>query len=110
MGSTKTKPHIQKQAAEDKAFWQQHIAAQAVSEISKLAYCRANQVDYARFMYWSKNESLGSLVKPLVAIKLRSATDELSSKTPLCTLVFKSGGCLHVHDARVLTVILDRLN
>lgn len=109
MKEVKTKYRIAKQPHEDQAFWQQHIAAHAVSGVSKITYCYLNQVDYARFIYWSNKESLDASAKPLVAIKLHSIAEEVS-KVPLCTLAFKSGACLHIHDERVLAVILDRLN
>ncbi len=106
------KCHIPKQASEDAAFWQQHIAAHATSGLSKSAYCHAQQVDYARFLYWSQKAAAAlkaSTPSPLVTIKV--AADSLSSMSPvLCTLPLKKGGCLQIHDVQVLSVIFDRLN
>ncbi len=108
MQSTKAKYRIAKQTTEDKKFWQKHIAAHAASGISKIAYCRINQVDHARFTYWSKKESLTHAASPLVAVKLQSVS-AASSNMPLCTLTMKNGCCLSVHDERVLSLILDKL-
>ena len=109
MESTNSHCRIPKQVGEDKTFWQQHIAACAVSGISKAAYCHANQVDYARFIYWSKKELSPDSIVPLVAVKLSAGQHALPSNVSLCTLQLKNGYHLHVHDARVLPVILDRL-
>lgn len=103
-----------KQAGEDKTFWQHHIAAQAVSGISKTTYCGLNQVDYARFIYWSRKKSVVKTVGSLVAVKLKPAAENATATRVtvtdvLCTLTFTRGDCLQVYHERVLSLILDKL-
>lgn len=108
MGIATTNPRVQKQAGEDKTFWHQHIATQTSSGLSKLAYCLANQVDYSRFIYWSKKATTFS-AKPLIAIKLSDGESRGHSMV-LCTVLLKSGCSLQVHDVRALPAILEELN
>jgi len=108
MGIAKTNPRVQKQPGEDETFWHQHIATQISSGLSKLAYCQAYQVDYSRFIYWSKKATTSS-VKPLIAVKLSSG-EERGHSMALCTVLLKSGCSLHVHDVRALPVIIEELN
>lgn len=110
MKSAKVKSRIPKQAVEGKKFWQKHIAAHATSGVSKSAYCQLNQVDYARFVYWSRKEAAISSSSPLIAVKLQPTADEARNNALLCTLVLKNGDHLHIHDAQVLPIILGRLN
>lgn len=103
-----TRYQVPKRAIEDEAFWKKHIEAHAVSEMSKSAYCQVNQVDYPRFMYWSKKIAPTAEVGGLIAIKMRPAKNPLSDQTILCTLALTGGDCLHVYDERVLSVILEK--
>ncbi len=103
-----TRYQVPKQSIEDPAFWKKHIEAQAVSKISKSAYCQANQVDYPRFMYWSKKIIPTTEVGGLITVKMRSETNPLPHQTMLCTLALKGGDFLHVYDERVLSVILAK--
>jgi hypothetical protein len=104
------KSRIPKQAIEDEIFWQHHMAAQAASGLSKSAYCHLNQVDYGRFIYWSRKAATANSDSSLVAVKLRSTQEELGSVPLLCTLMLKKGGDLRIHDAGVLPLILERLS
>lgn len=97
-----------KQSIEDKAFWKKHIETQALSRMNKSAYCQANQVDYPRFIYWSKKIVPTAKVGGLIAIKMRPAKNPLPDQAILCTLALKGGECLHIYDERVLSVILEK--
>jgi hypothetical protein len=103
-----TRYQAPKQSIENEAFWKKHIEAHAVCTMSKSAYCQANQVDYPRFMYWSKKITPTAKVGGLIAIKMRAAKNPLSDQTVLCTLALKGGDCLHIYDERVLSVILEK--
>jgi hypothetical protein len=105
------KAKFAKRVNEDETFWQQHIAAQAASKLSKLAYCHLHQVDYARFMYWLRKaaKACGVLSNPAL-VKVKLAADAHMSTGVLCTLQLKSGCYLQIHDMRALPIIFDQLN
>lgn len=104
-----TRPHFPKKEIEDRTFWEKHINAQEKSDVSKLSYCRQNQVDYARFKYWIKIKREGSSKKRLIAVKLKSIECKPLSAPLLCSLLLKNGITLHIHNEQALTFILDRM-
>ena len=103
-----TRCHVPKQSIENEDFWKKHIEAHADSKLSKSAYCQAKQVDYPRFIYWSKKIAPIAVTDGLIAVKVRSATNGLSNQAILCTLALTGGDCLHIYDERVLSVILEK--
>lgn len=91
---------------EDEAFWKNHAKLHQASGLTRVEYCRLNNVHYDRFTYW-----IGKQKNPpsaLVAVKLKSA-NELSTPALLCTLDFKNGYCLKIHDKQALLAILEKL-
>ncbi len=103
--------HRAQKTSKDKVFWKQHVTDHANSGLSKMAYCRANQINYACFNYWvKKTEVCAQSAHAMVAVKLTTNEVKLSDNTLLCTLVFKNNHRLQIHDARALSAILDRLS
>ncbi len=100
-----TRYQVRKQSIEDEAFWKKHIEAHAVSKLSKSAYCKASQVDYPRFMYWSQKIVPTTAVSELIAVKVQSE-NQSPDQTILCTLVRREGDCLHIYNERVLSIVL----
>jgi len=101
---------VAKKGVENETFWQGHIAAQSSSQLSKLAYCRENHIDYARFHYWLKRKEKAIVKKPLIAVQLAALPDEAMPSVPLCTLVLPKGLHLRIHDAHALMLVLDRMS
>jgi len=91
---------------EDKAYWESQIESQKKSQLSKSAYCRANHISYFRFNYWEKR--LKKSCHPLIPIKIKPAINSSKNK-PICSIIFKNGNDLHIHDKEALILILDRM-
>ncbi len=91
---------------EDKVYWESQIESQKKSQLSKSAYCRANQISYFRFNYWEKR--LKKSCHPLIPIKIKSVMHSPNNK-PICSITFKNGNDLHIHDKEALILILDRM-
>jgi hypothetical protein len=104
------KYRVARQSIEDVAFWQKHLPAQTGSGLSKSAYCRANKVDYVRFIYWSKKLSISSVaaLSPLVPVMLQEPPGKLVDNV-LCMLQLKNGHRLHIYDAQVVSILLEKL-
>ncbi|MGE0207412.1 MAG: hypothetical protein AB7R69_06205 [Candidatus Babeliales bacterium] len=100
-----------KPVTEDINFWQHHIEALQSSGLSRAKYCKHYEVNYDRFGYWLKRLS-PSLVNTLIPIQLTSTSHELKTSVndTLCTLQFKNGHCLQIHDEKMLIRILEHLN
>ncbi|MGJ0430036.1 IS66 family insertion sequence element accessory protein TnpA [Methylobacter sp.] len=121
MQTIPVKKYSPRYVAEDNAFWQRHITAFSVSGMKRNAYCKMHDVNYDRFCYWIKRLTDGTAKKikrrvaaslpsvPLLPVQLkpRSVPDEV---TPLCTVNFKNGSVLHIHQERALAVLLERWN
>jgi hypothetical protein len=109
---TTLKMSTAKNTAEKEQFWKNHSTMQKESGLSKIAYCRQHELNYARFCYWLRKWT--STPPKLVPIKLKSAEKQLPVKaliTPLlCTLALKNGNVLKIHDKEVLPLILSTLN
>jgi len=95
---------------ESEAFWRQHQQLHKASGLSRVDYCRRNNLNYDRFGYWiSKwNRQSSSPSARLVAVKLKPSS-EVVSQTTFSTLHFNNGCFLKIHDSHVLSLILDRM-
>ncbi len=91
--------------AEDESFWRRHVELHQSSGLTRKKYCRLNNVNYDRFGYW-----LGKFTRQssLVAIKLKAENIPLKQAT-LCTLNFRDGRTLPIHDQQALSYILEKL-
>lgn len=92
--------------AEDESFWKRHAGLHQSSGLTRKKYCLLNNVNYDRFGYW-----LGKFTRQsssLVAIKLKVESAPLK-QTTLCTLNFRDGRTLQIHDQQALSYILEKL-
>jgi hypothetical protein len=102
-----------KKSIENEAFWQQHYLVLKSSGLSRKEYCHENNLDYDQFGYriskWNKVQAIDNNHERLVAVKLKPASfDESLNPSILCTLNFKSGHQLRVHDSKALMIILEK--
>ena len=103
---------------EDKAYWIKHIEAYRRGNFrSKTAYCVQTDVDYHRFIYWhqkiireaANNDGLPrkSLFMPVQATELNQAPKPAGL---LCTLEFRQGHKLKVHDESLFEKLINLLS
>ena len=92
-------------------FWREHINLKKDSMLSRAAYCRNNKLNYDQFGYWEQKLKLESQSSDLLPIKLISTKQEeivfQSPTATLCTLAFKNGAVLTVHDKSVISSLLS---
>lgn len=104
-------------AIEDKNYWAKHVKNYGSGRFrSKQAYCRQLGIDYNRFLYWRRKltgkltqevgPSQRSLLMPVVAVPHQSP----KSETHLCTLEFKQGHQLRIHNESVLEKLINLLS
>ena len=110
MGTTQ---YINNQANLKEQFWSEHIKLKRSSLLSRAAYCRTYELNYDQFGYWEQKLKLESKSSDLLPIKLiTTKQDEISLQNPtaiLCTLAFKNGNLLTVHDKSVIPALLSML-
>jgi hypothetical protein len=96
-------------------YWSDHLVMQKKSGLSMTAYCREHQLNYDRFYYWVRKEKQPGLqlipieLKPVEPIA-KSVSAPSRMPTVLCTLTFRAGSVLQVHDKEALPLILSALS
>lgn len=90
----------------EEIYWQQQINACKASGMNKSQYCRQNQINYDRLMYWQKKLTKE---KPtlFVPVQIKKEPPPLIDQ-PICTLILSSGHALKIHDEKALSIILDK--
>jgi hypothetical protein len=111
---TAGKSEINSEKIMNAEFCEKHLSLQEQLGLSRRQYCKVNNINYTQFLYWVKKFSLGSISEadgsiPLVAVKLKTKSEELSAET-LCTLELKKSGFLKIHTLEALSYILERLS
>jgi hypothetical protein len=98
---------------EDNAYWEHHINAQRASGITRASYCRVNHVNYDRFNYWiKKNKQKNQSTASVIPIRLKQEIDHTTASDAgraLCTLKFKSGVTIAVHNQEALSLLLKEI-
>lgn len=90
-------------------FWKQHAVLHKESGLSRAEYCRKNHLSYDCFGYWLCKWR--KVTPKLVPINLKSAPPPAAIPEPLlCTLAFKSGRVLKIHDKNIIPLILSTLD
>lgn len=84
--------------------WKQHVASYRNSGSTKSNYCKMHKIGYHQFGYWLKKFNSNT---DLVPIRLKAPV--AVEPAVLCTLEFKRGIFLKVHDLRTLDVIFGIL-
>jgi hypothetical protein len=107
--------HLDEIAREKKKFWSVHRERQEDSGLSGLAYCRKFKLNYRQFSYWGQKEEENEVPKfTPVHIETPSERDAKHSsirqqQETLCTLVFKKGQELKIHDQALVPMLLSLL-
>jgi transposase-like protein len=94
---------------EKEQFWKEHAKRQRESGLSIVAYCRKHQLNYDQFGYWRqkwRQQTAASRLLPVHLNQTPKIADSSRSDT-LCTLVFKNGHELKVHDKSVFPMLLS---
>jgi hypothetical protein len=110
---TETMP-VHKSTRKKEQFWEEQKRRQKESGLSGRGYCKKHQLSYRQFNYWSdkktrQKESEVSKLMPVHIEELPKIISKRQSDT-LCTLVFKRGCELKVHDQTLLPVLLSLLS
>jgi hypothetical protein len=98
---------------ENEAYWDRHIKAQRASGISRAAYCRINHVHYDRLTYWFKNnkkayQTNASVIPIRLKPEVRHESNTDGTKV-LCTLIFKNGVTISIHDKDALCLLIKEM-
>ena len=94
---------------EKEPFWKEHIRRQKESKLSKMAYCRKHQLNYDHFSYWerkTRDRTQSAELLPVTLRELSKISDKQQTET-LCTLAFKNGHELKIHDKGMLAMLLS---
>lgn len=95
---------------ENEEFWRNHHQMQKASGLTRSDYSRQHGLNYDRFGYWIKKQSLNkNHSAELISIKVKASNSPAMQST-LCTLNLSSGHHLQIHDISVLSIILDRMS
>ena len=91
---------------EQEEFYRKHIKLKAESGLPRTKYCKLHGLSYREFAYYERRLSVASGFLP---IQLAHG-EHLPAKPPiLCTIIFKNGAELKVHDAIVLPTLISLL-
>ena len=94
---------------EKEQFWKAHAKSQRESGLSRMGYCRQHNISYDQFSYWERRWKQQTSPSRLLPIKINK-TPELAVSPgleTLCTLAFKNGHELKIHDKTVLSMLLS---
>lgn len=89
------------------AFWSDHVKQLEQSALSRVAYCKAQGLNYEKFGYWLKK--LKRVPQKLIGVQLVE-NPAGSTLQVLCTVEFRQGISVKVHDRSVLSCIFQHLN
>jgi hypothetical protein len=85
-------------------YWLEQIKLKQASGLSRAAYCRKHNLVCSRFAYWENK--LSKPITQLLPVTLNPASVKADT---LCTLRFKSGNELKIHDSAILPTLLSLL-
>lgn len=100
---------INESLTEKEQFWMGHAKCQRESGLSRIAYCRKHQLNYDQFSYWKqkwRQQTTSARLLPVNLNKLPTITDIPQNQT-ICTLAFKNGHELKIHDKSILHILLS---
>lgn len=94
-------------ATEREQFWKEHAKLQRQSGLSRKAYCLKHQLNYDQFGYWESKWRQQKVVSRLLPVHLNRPvkTSDIPRPETICTLVFKNGHELKVHDQSILPML-----
>lgn len=96
-----------KAATEKERLWKEHAKLQRQSGLSRKVYCLKYQLNYAQFGYWESKWRQQAVASRLLPVHLNRAvkTKDIPRADTICTLVFKSGHELKIHDQSILPIV-----
>lgn len=83
-------------------YWLQHITVQNKSKLSKAEYCRKHNLVVHQYYYGE--QKLNARAINLIPVKLEQP---IKSEQPICSMVFKNGIQLKIHDASILPMLIS---
>lgn len=94
---------------EKEQFWKGHARCQRESGLSRIAYCRKHQLNHNQFNYWHRKWRQEVVSQRLLPIHLNEIPTiaQPAQAEALCTLAFKNGHVLKIHDESVLPLLLS---
>lgn len=90
-------------------FWQEQIKLKQASGLSRRAYCREHGLIHSRFAYWEHKLTKGSLLSSQKLLPITIEAIALQTSV-LCSLRFKNGSELKIHDPVVLSTVISLLS
>ena len=93
-------------------YWHEQIKLQHESGLSRAAYCRQHNLIESRLCYWGKKLSTqNQQTTQFLAVKLSPSIHSIpQTSNTLCSLEFKSGHQLKIHDQAVLPLLFSILS
>jgi hypothetical protein len=94
---------------EKERFWKEHAKRQQESGLSIMAYCRKHQLNYDQFGYWRHKWRQQPATLELLPVRLSKArkVKACPELETICTLAFKNGHELKIHDKTLLPLLLS---
>ncbi len=86
-------------------YWLEQIKLQQESGLSRASYCRKHNLVCSRFLYWEKK--LKQTATTLLPVTLNPG---IVKSDALCTLAFKNGSELKIHDSAALATLISILS
>ena len=89
-------------------FWKEHTERQKASGLSRKDYCLEHQLSYKQFGYWERKKQrqlASSDLMPVAVQRPELIMNNTRGETTVCTLVFKNGYELKIHDKAVLALL-----
>ena len=95
---------------EQEEFYRKHIKLKVESGLPRIEYCKLHGLSYREFGHYERTLSFAGDFLPIQL----AHTEELMTKPQilnpiLCSIVFKNGAELKVHDAVVLPTLISLL-
>lgn len=97
---------IEKQISEKEQFWKEQSKLQRLSSLSRAEYCRQNQLSSSKLDYWERKWRRQGSGIGLLRVKINEASTN-ASVSSICTLRFKNGHELKIHDQSILPMLLS---
>jgi len=94
-------------ATDREQFWKDHAKLHRQSGLSRKAYCLKHQLNYDQFGYWEgkwRHQKGASSLLP-VHLNRPVKTSDIPRPETICTLVFKNGHELKIHDQSILPMV-----
>lgn len=98
----------------DQLFWQSKIDDYHQTDLSRKAYCDANQLIYHQFQYWYRKLNRQPTVKqsaiPVQLVPSPAPAAKLAGPKTIATITLGSSRKLHIHDMATLYQLIERLS